>query len=271
MIKNEPLFTKVAVIGVGLLGGSLCCDLVARNVAFHVAVWDPSSAVLNEALERGMAHTACQSACEAAEGADVVVVASPPQHIPDVLNELVATAMQPGLITDLGSVKSPVCTVGEALYGTRFVGGHPMAGSALSGISASHEGLFIGAPWAVVRTERPVEETGSPTETLCRLIRAVGGKPLLLTPNEHDEYTALVSHLPHMLSFAFQSLVDHSQNRDAALQLAAGSYRDFSRISNANPEMWDAIFKQNRAQILDITQKFVTKLQAMCGDLENDI
>ncbi len=270
MTFEEPLFGKVAVIGVGLLGGSLCCDLAARKIAGQISIWDPSSLVLEEALARGIAHVACGSAAEAAMAADIVVAAPPPQHIPTVLAEIASVSPSPALITDLGSVKATACSVGEGLFGERFVGGHPMAGSARCGIGAAHEGLFEGAAWAVVGNERPVETPGSPVAVLCTLVRAIGAKPVLLTAQEHDRYTALISHLPHMLSFAYQTLVENSENGVPALQLAGGSYRDFSRISASNRDLWNAIFRENRAELRELAQKYVQNLQAFCTWLDND-
>ncbi len=270
MSLKAPIFNKVAVIGVGLLGGSLCCDLAARNIAQLISIWDPSPTVLNEALNRGIAHSVGASVAEAAAGADLVVVAPPPQYIPTVLQEIAQASPLPAIITDLGSVKMSPCTVGEGLFGERFVGGHPMAGSAKCGIGAAHEGLFEGAAWAVVGIDQPIEAVGSPTAVLCHFIRAIGANPVLLTAHEHDRCTALISHLPHMLSFAYQSLVETSEDHEMALKLAGGSYRDFSRISASNRSLWDAIFRENRRELLGLARKYVRDLQSMCTWLENE-
>jgi prephenate dehydrogenase len=135
-----------------------------------------------------------------------------------------------------------------------------MAGSEMSGIEAAQEGLFAGAAWAIVRSRPFVPETDENAQRLAAVARALGSRPLFLDAVQHDRIVALVSHLPHILSFAYAGTVAASAEANLAPAMAAGSYRDMMRVSRADRALWNDIFRDNRAALLDTLTAFETQV-----------
>jgi prephenate dehydrogenase len=220
----------VAVVGLGQLGGSLAAALVASGRP--VSGWDVDPAARDAAADRGVTITR--------ELSGVVVLAVPLPAMATALDGL--TVAPDATITDLGSVKRPVLeTVGGA-YGTRFVGGHPMAGTERSGHGAADPALFIGARWAVCL---------EPDTDLHRWLRvaeialAVGAEVVPVTAAEHDEAVAAVSHVSHLLAAALAAAA--AEVGPLALALAAGSFRDGTRVAGSDPAFVTAMVEGNAA------------------------
>src|SRR5579875_20277 len=262
------LFNQVAILGVGLMGASLGMALRRRGLAKTVVGYDVRPSHLHIASQQGALDRAAATPVEAISEADLVVFAAPPQAIVEQLSLLAPYIPSHALITDLGSVKEAIVQHGESLFGPRFVGGHPMAGGPQSGPQAAQSDLFRGAAWAIVRSAPFVLEEDLWARPLATLIKALGARPLPMEATQHDRLAALVSHLPHLLSFAFMNMVEAHPNRELAKQLAGGSFRDLTRIAGADKELWREIFLQNREELLQALAAFESQLTLLREEIE---
>ncbi len=240
----------LAVIGVGLIGGSFALALRRAGAVSQVIGFDRDATALERAAALGVIDTTGASISEAAESADLVVVAVPVRAIGPVLHD-VALAMQPGaVVTDVGSTKAQVVRVAEEELRervSRFVPGHPIAGRETSGVDAATVDLFRGARVVLTPTPRTAPDA---VDLVRGAWEAVGGRVTAMAAQDHDRIFAAVSHLPHLLSFALVSEIAGRDNAEELFGFAAGGFRDFTRIAASSPEMWRDIALQNRAALL---------------------
>jgi prephenate dehydrogenase len=251
---------SIAIIGVGLIGGSFAMAMRRAGLTASVAGYDRDSAALQRAVELGVIDRAAGSVSEAVRGSELVMVAVPVRAIGSVLHDVGLALDADAVVTDAGSTKGEVVrTAREELRERfpRFVPGHPIAGRETSGVDAASAELFRGA--RVVLT--PEAETLPQAVTLVRSVwEGAGGRVSIATAGDHDRIFAAVSHLPHILSFA---LVNEIASRDDAAELldfAAGGFRDFTRIAASSPEMWRDIALQNREALLAELDRYGARL-----------
>ena len=243
---------RVAIVGVGLMGGSLGMALRSQRpqIAVHGITRDALQA--EAALSSG-AVTSAGTSLDQAAGADVAVIATPLGSTSQVLRAL-DRAMPQGLLTDLGSVKDRV--VGWAVKGMadpdRFLGGHPMAGRTESGLGAARESLFQGAPW--IFTPRPGQDL-EPFEEWFACVRAIGARPVFMDPQEHDRRVALVSHVAFLLSSAYAGAVAASGEPERTAALAGPGFRDMIRLATGDPRLYAAIAEHNREALLSAVDR----------------
>jgi len=250
----------LAVIGVGLVGGSFASALRRAGVASSVVGFDRDPEALEKATALGVIDSAADSASAAARGADLVVVAVPVRAIGPVLHDVGLALDANAVVTDVGSTKTEVVATARGELRERFprfVPGHPIAGRESSGVEAALPDLFRGA--RVVLT--PLDETAPDAVELVKACwEAVGAKVTSIAPEEHDRIFAAVSHLPHLLSFALVSEIAARENAAELLGFAAGGFRDFTRIAASSPEMWRDIALQNRAALLAEIDRYGAQL-----------
>jgi prephenate dehydrogenase len=266
---------RVVVLGLGLVGGSLARLLHARGA--DVVGYDADAATRTAAAAAGL-RVADDVAGAVAE-AGVVVLAVPLRAMGAVAAE-VAAAAPPGVtVTDVGSVKGPVRqAVAAAGLGERYVGAHPMAGTEHSGFGASSAALLDGAPWAVTvaagASTPGVGTAGTDPARLAAVLRLVtgrlGGTAAVLTDELHDEAAALVSHVPHVLATQLLNAVAGAPVRDVALGLAAGSFRDGTRVAFTDPARTQAMVTENAAWVAPALRKAVRDLEAVVAALETN-
>lgn len=266
----------VAVIGLGLIGGSL---LRALGKAGHRVLGydtDPATrATARTAAARAPAGARWQvtgTVRDAVANADLVVVAVPLPAVGDVLDELVAIGYS-GLVTDVTSVKGPVRDLAaHKLYRQHsrlagFVGGHPMAGRETSGFGAAEAGLFTGCAWVLCLESAEPATTLSDWLDLAALVTSLGARVVPATADEHDRAVALISHLPHLLAF---SLAATAADDRLALTLGAGSFRDATRVAATNPDLVAAMCGGNAAALvpaLDTVLAALTEARAALAAL----
>jgi prephenate dehydrogenase len=251
---------RVAVIGVGLIGGSFAMALRRAGGVTTLVGVDRDAHALERATALGVIDTAAESVSEAVKGAELVVVATPVRAVGPVLHD-VALALDAGAaVTDVGSTKTDVTRIArEELRGLfpRFVPGHPIAGRESSGVDAATGDLFKGA--RIVLT--PAAETAPDALDLVRACwEGAGGRIAVLEPEAHDRIFAAVSHLPHLLSFALVSELAARGNSGELFGFAAGGFRDFTRIAASSPEMWRDIALQNREALLEELDRYGARL-----------
>jgi len=259
----EP-FERIAVLGLGLLGGSLAAAARRRGLARHVFGAGRRRAPLELALERGMVDEVGDVA-EAVVGADLVVLATPVSSMPAVLEQVVPNLSPGALVTDVGSVKGPLSDGLPAQLpdDVIYIGSHPMAGSHLKGVEHAREDLFEGA-CCVITTPR--EEHSAAAERLIGFWRALGARVVERTPSEHDIHAAWVSHAPHLLAFAFAHSLGEAPR--AAGVMAGSGFRDFTRIAGSDAELWGDILGANRKALTAPLQAFGRSLEEVVRALE---
>ena len=269
----QPLFQRVAVIGLGLIGGSLAAALRENKLAEEVVGFDTRADELALGVELGVIDSAAESAAQAVSGADLVVLAVPVKAIQSVLREIQSALKVDAIITDVGSTKSGFVNDVRAVLGhlpATVIPGHPIAGSEKSGIRAANPQLF--AKHKVILT---------PADNACpqalgkvtAMWRACDANVLTMAAEHHDEVLAATSHLPHLIAFSLvDTLAGDDQNMDI-FRYAAGGFRDFTRIAASDPVMWRDIFLSNRDAVLLTIDRFtqdLDQLRSAIADQDGD-
>jgi prephenate dehydrogenase len=253
----------LAIVGVGLIGGSFALALRRAGVATRIVGFDRDRAALEAAASLGAIDTAAESVSEAVQGADLVVIAVPVRSVGPVLHDVALAMNDDTIVTDVGSTKAEVVKVAREELRERFrrfVPGHPIAGRETSGVESALADLFRGA--RVVLT--PVPETAADAlDTVRSAWESVGGRVALADAADHDRIFAAVSHLPHILAFAYFNSVSRQPAGRDYLSLGGPGFRDFTRIAASNPAVWRDILMANREEILKQTARFRHTLDAM--------
>ncbi len=261
-------FPKVTLVGVGLLGGSLGLALKARKLVGHVEGYVRRAASVTECEQLGVVDHATTDLLAAVRDADLVVFCTPLAQMRP-LAEQCATTLKPGaLVTDVGSVKGTVVRELEPLFakaGAQFIGSHPMAGGEKTGPAAARADLF----------ERAVCIVTPGTKTPAKLAKqmedfwaALGGRPLRLTPDQHDSLVARSSHLPHIVAAELANYVLSPAHPKEQSALCAAGFRDTTRIAAGSPEMWRDIALANRKHLARALGVFIEDLQEFQRALE---
>lgn len=246
----------LCLIGVGLIGGSLALDLKHQRLIGHVIGIDPDRANLERALERGVIDQAAPTIHpDLIAQADLIVIATPVGILPDICRQLAPHIQAPTLICDVGSTKQSAL----AAFHTHLphhlphcLASHPIAGSDRHGAAAAQFALFRGKKWIICphATQNPQALT-----TLNHLLTHIGAQVIHMDAAEHDRIYAAVSHLPHLLAFAYMHQIAQSPDKDQWLHFAASGFRDFTRIAASPPSVWADIAMANRHDLLQLLQQ----------------
>jgi prephenate dehydrogenase len=257
---------RLAVIGVGLIGGSFALGLKKAKAVSHVVGVGRNAANLQLALERGIIDAIAPDPAAAARDADLVLVATPVAQFPAVFASL---AESKALITDGGSTKRDVIAAARKALGkriARFVPAHPIAGAEKSGAAAAKAELFQGR--RVVLT--PLKENPKASVAAVEAAwSACGAKVSRMDAEEHDAVLAAVSHLPHVLAYALVHDVAKRNNSEQLFSFAAGGFRDFTRIASSHPEMWRDICLANRDRLLQELKLYANELGSIRKLIDN--
>ena len=258
------MIERLAIVGCGLMGGSVALALRRAGLVRHIAGYSRSPASSRRAVELGVIDEACVSAAEAARGAEVVLLSVPVASTLEVL-ESIRTALAPAaLCMDVGSTKRDVVNAARTALGADvagFVPAHPIAGKERAGVEAADADLYRDR--RVILT--PLAETDPERTRRARTLwEAMGAVVSDMSPEEHDRAFAAVSHLPHLLAFAYVAAVARQPEGARMLQLAGSGFRDFTRIAGAEPAMWRDILLANRDEVLAQAASF----RHMLGEME---
>ncbi len=253
---------RVAILGTGLIGASIGLGLRQRVSDVQVVGYDREGDVLERAHRRGAIQEKARSAQEAVRDADVVVLAVPVLAIQKLLGEIKDHVRPGAVITDTGSSKTEIMrTAREALaQHPGFVAGHPMAGKTDFGPDAADPDLFEGARWVIAPSVNASEEA---IATVTNLVEALGAKPVMMDAEEHDAYVAAISHLPMMAATALFSLGRASEAWPELSALAAGGFRDMTRLAGTDPAMSYDIAVTNRENIAHWIDRYIVTLQEL--------
>ena len=257
------MIERLCIIGVGLIGGSLARALRAAGACQEIVGAGRDPAHLQQAVDLGVIDRYETDLAAAVTGADVVFVAVPVGAMARVFAAMQAGLSKSTIITDGGSAKECVLDAAKQAFGevpTRFVPGHPIAGTERSGVAASTADLYRDR--RVILT--PLEETDSSALAHVRAMwEATGATVTQMEPHHHDEVLAATSHLPHVLAFALVESLARLHDKREIFEYAAGGFRDFTRIASSDPEMWRDICLANADAILVMMERFAGDLQVL--------
>jgi prephenate dehydrogenase len=251
----------VAILGTGLIGGSLALALSDRRPEFRLIGFDSDRGAGWQAAERGAIHEVAASAAGAVGQADIVVLAAPLAASLVLLRDIAGHLREGTLVTDVGSVKDPIMSYAREILPPTvgFVGGHPMAGAEHSGMDNADPLLFQNAVWVLCPPEGvDHSEFANRFAPVIDLVTCTGARPFLLDAARHDRIAAAVSHLPQLVAVA---LVNEAVAEDeAARDLAAGGFRDMTRIASSPYGIWREIFAANQGPVLDVLARFSDRI-----------
>lgn len=255
---NEPASQqrRANIAGLGLIGGSIGLALAERG--WHVSGDDLDPARVERAISMGCVHAAGLDPT-----AEITIVATPVLAVVDQVKR--ALAETDGVVTDVGSVKNSIAV---AIDDPRFVGGHPMAGSELDGLDGADGTMFEGAIWVLTPTATTADTTFS---AVAAVVNELGAEVIALPPDRHDQVVAVISHVPHLAAATLMGLAsERAEEHAALLRLAAGGFRDMTRIASGHPAIWLDICAENRTAILSALDGLIAGLQEMRGVVSAD-
>jgi len=265
---TDVRFRKLAVFGVGLIGGSFAMALRQTGCVERIVGVGRSRANLDRALELGVIDDVAPDVSDALDGADLVLVAVPVQQTLSVFDAIAPNLEPDAVLTDGGSTKRDVVSAARNHLGLKlmqFVPAHPVAGAELSGVEAATAELFRDR--TVVLT--PVAETGDRARVRADAAwRACGARTVEMSAERHDEVFAAVSHLPHVLAFTLLEMIASREDATELFSFAGAGFRDFTRIAASSPEMWRDICLANRDALLEEIRTFQDRLGTLAAEME---
>jgi prephenate dehydrogenase len=254
------MFNRVAIVGLGLIGGSMGLALRQAHAARQVVGYDPAPGTGEQARRNGAVDQAYTSLSDAVRGAELIILATPVGTMRSLLQDMVTMASAGAVITDVASTKNQVINWAEEFLpgNVCFVGGHPMAGKEVSGIEAADPTLFQNQIYCLTPTSRTAPVA---LNTVVALTRVLGARVRFLDPVEHDNQTAQVSHLPFVASVALMNTIAGNANWEDAAILAASGFRDATRLAAGNPEMYRDICLTNSEALLHALDDYIDTLR----------
>ncbi len=256
---------RVAVLGVGLMGGSLALAARRRARVHDVRGYDIDPRATEQAVTAGVITRACGTPEEAAAGADLAVVCAPVRSVPALVKAALAADPPPRLVTDIGSTKAGIISALTLEDRRCFIGGHPICGAETSGVRFAREDLFHGATYFLCHTDEVPPEL---YEVLHAFVAQIGAKPVAVDIEAHDRIMALVSHVPHVLANVLMSTVGGFEaSGRRALYSVGPSFKDLTRVAGANPPMWRDIFFENRDALVQSLRALTERITGFCDDL----
>ncbi|WP_075982125.1 prephenate dehydrogenase [Bacillus massilinigeriensis] len=260
---------RVFVIGLGLIGGSIALCIKKEHKESVVIGYDINSEQCKLGKMLGVIDTIAQTIEEGAKEADIIIISTPVNEAVKILDLLCSIPLKKDVIvTDAGSTKTEIVKASKCLKdkGVTFIGGHPMAGSHKSGVSAAKSILFENAFYLLTPE---VDIQPSKVELLKNWLIGTNAKFLILSPEEHDYLTGVISHFPHVIAASLVHQAEQtSQDKKLVSRLAAGGFRDITRIASSSPAMWKDILLHNKSVLLDLLEKWQQEMEKITCMLE---
>jgi prephenate dehydrogenase len=261
-------FKRTAIIGVGLIGGSIGLRMKSMSYPGMLLGHDTPE-VLDEALERGVIDRGVGDLSEAVADADLIVLAVPIDEIVKILPTVLKNAKPEAVITDTAPAKQELCRLAKATEGTRatYIGGHPLAGSNRQGIGNADASLFENGYWLLT----PSEQTPQPVrESLWWWVRMLGAYPLALESELHDRVMAMTTHVPFIVAVALSNWIAQQSNTIPALpKLATGNFQTMTAMAGLPLGVWEGVLRMNQAQVTHALEEFRTVLEVCAKDLKD--
>lgn len=250
---------NIGVVGLGCIGASIAMAL-RNNGNYNIIGVDKDIDTLKIAFEKNIIQLG-HSDMGILKGCEIVFVCTPVETVSKVIDEVYKVLGTSAIVTDVASVKRPI--INALPQGIRFVGGHPMAGSERGGIAAAGKNMFQNAYYVITKAQSAEEDV----EKINALVRDMDALPINLDADTHDTAVAKISHLPHMIAY---TLVNNSIDDETSRVLAAGGFRDITRIASSSPKMWLNIIKLNKNNILTQLDKMIFGLKNLADEIEAD-
>lgn len=248
---------EISIIGLGLMGGSMGLALKKTTHAPKIYGYDSNSSHLNEALKLGLVDEVVS--LEDALQKEIIILATPVDVCIQILSDF-TTKNDSQTIIDLGSTKEKISSSINPKIRQNFVAAHPMTGTEYSGPTAAKEGLYAGCTVVLCDLGKSGEYQ---TQTAKSIFTSLGAKIIEMDSKTHDLHAAYISHLPHIISFSLANAVLSKENPHDILSMAAGGFRDMSRLAKSRPDLWTQIFRQNRTNLLESIDIFEKNLQEL--------
>jgi prephenate dehydrogenase len=257
---------KIGIVGLGLMGGSMAMALKHLSFVSSIIGSDHNPEHQHIALQRGLVERFV-SFEELKRSCDVIFLAVPVDGVISLLQQSTDLAESDTTLIDLGSTKALIVDAVPPSIRTNFVAAHPMTGTEHFGPSAALEGLY--SEKVVVLCD--LEHSGDvQRDTALRIFRAIGMQVHTMGAAQHDRHAAFISHMPHVISYALANTVLAQEEKENILALAAGGFRSMSRLAKSSPAMWEDIFRQNRANVLEAVELFEVELKTLKEALKNE-
>lgn len=261
---DEPVFSRLALIGIGLIGSSIALGARKHKLAAHVAVSTRTAETLARAKELGLGDSWHEDPAEAVAGADCVILCVP-VGASGATAETIAPALAPGaIVSDVGSVKASVIAAMSPHLpsNVHFVPGHPVAGTEYSGPDAGFAELFENR-WVILTP--PPETEAAAVARLSRFWSRLGANVETMDARHHDLVLAITSHVPHLIAYNIVGTAAHLEEvtESEVMKFSAGGFRDFTRIASSDPTMWRDVFLNNREAVLEMLGRFTEDLTAL--------
>ena len=260
---------KVTIIGLGLIGGSLARALHNRLDISDITAVNRRKESIDQALQDGVICRGFNDVNDYVYNSDIIFICTPVKRTMEYIYHLSGKVKPDCIITDVGSTKGEIIEYVNSLTSPPcFVGGHPMAGTEKTGYISSFEHLFENALYVLSSCKSTTEQA---INTMIQIVKGIGGIPVILEADEHDKITAGISHLPHIIASALVNMVKYEDTPDGKMQmLAAGGFRDITRIASSSPEMWENIFLSNKYQVSKILYDFIELLKLIKLNIETE-
>jgi cyclohexadieny/prephenate dehydrogenase len=256
-VSDKPIFNRLALIGVGLIGGSIARAARAQDAVRSIVATARSEKTRRRVAELGLADQVVESNAAAVEGADLVIVCIPVGACGDVAKEIGRHLAPDAIVSDVGSVKGAVVRdmAPHIPAGVHFVPAHPVAGTEHSGPDAGFAELFVNR-WCILTP--PENADAGAVEKLAAFWRALGANVETMPADHHDLVLAITSHLPHLIAYTIVGTADElaAVTRSEVLKFSAGGFRDFTRIAASDPTMWRDVFLHNKDAVLEMLGTF---------------
>ncbi|HEX4239619.1 MAG TPA: prephenate/arogenate dehydrogenase family protein [Xanthobacteraceae bacterium] len=257
MAPNAPLFNRLALIGVGLIGSSIARAARAQGAVREIVATAWSPATRRRVAELGLADQVVESNGTAAAGADLVIACVPVGVCGEVAKEIAPHLKHGAIVSDVGSVKGAIVRnmAPHLPAGVHFVPAHPVAGTEYSGPDSGFAELFVGR-WCILTPPQGTEPAA--VDRLAAFWRALGANVETMAPDHHDLVLAITSHLPHLIAYTIVGTADEFSEvtRSEVLKFSAGGFRDFTRIAASDPTMWRDVFLANKDAVLEMLGTF---------------
>lgn len=258
------MISRLTIIGVGLIGGSIGIDVRKKKLAKEVVgvVRRPES--VDECVRLGAVDKATLDARDGVKDADLVILATPISLMVQIAKDIKGYVNKETVVIDVASVKGRLVSQLEKVLGSNYIGTHPMAGSEKRGVTGATEGLFNGTVSIITPTQKTRPK-------FLKIVRefwnSLGAKTIVLSQNEHDKLVSLTSHLPHLIA---ASMVNNIKDEPKAIDCIGPGFRDSTRIAKSAPELWEEICEWNKKEILLSIDKFQKELSELKAHIEKD-
>ena len=268
---SQPFFKeRIVIMGIGLIGGSLARALKRNKSVGTIIAYDLNEEALQKAYELGVADEIYTDPIKAVENADVIILATPITAMGKIVKEIIPYLKEDAVMSDVGSTKGSVLASIIAEIGylpERFVPAHPIAGTEKHGVENSFESLFDNRKTLVIPH---LENSHDAVHTIHEMWKAAGSETEEMGVKHHDQVLAATSHIPHLLAYATVDTLANLDDRAEIFRFAAGGFRDFTRISASNPDLWADICLQNRESILEVLVAYQKNIDLLRHALEEE-